>query len=130
MSFDFDPAYSVVIVDPAEAMGPVLKRMLSEIGIGQIDVLNNPIDAVARLNQGPTHLLIFDWVAEPVGGADFLRMVRADTGAASVPTMVVTADPRPDPFLEASEAGISGYAIAPFSLATLKQKVSVLAAHA
>ena len=121
-----EPSYSVLIVDPKEAALPVLKRMLGEIGIVQVESVPNAVDALAKMRETRTSLLMTDWAMEPMGGAELLRAMRADPQLAETPMMVVTTEPAPAQFFDAIDAGVNAYAIAPFTIQTLEAKLAVL----
>jgi len=119
-----DVSFSVLIVDPSEAAAPVLKRMLGEIGVVQVESVTNAVDALSRMKAAPTRLLMTDWVMEPMGGDELLRSMRADPELASTPVMVVTAHPEPAQFFDALDAGVAAYAVAPFSTRILAAKLA------
>ena len=119
-----DVSFSVLIVDPSEAAAPVLKRMLGEIGIEQVESVTNAVDALARMKAAPTRLLMTDWVMEPMGGDELLRSMRADPELSSMPVMVVTTRTEPVQFLDALDAGVDAYAVAPFSTRVLAAKLA------
>ncbi len=121
-----DPTFSVLILDPKETATPVLKRMLGEIGIVQMEGLTNPVDALDKLRQAKPDVFITDWNMEPMGGNELLRTVRGDPMLADMPVMVVTADPEPQQFFDAMDAGVNAYAIAPFSTQLLASKLEAM----
>ena len=121
-----DPTFSVLILDPKETATPVLKRMLGEIGIVQMEGLTNPVDALDKLRQAKPDVFITDWNMEPMGGNELLRTVRGDPMLANMPVMVVTADPEPQQFFDAMDAGVNAYAIAPFSTQLLASKLEAM----
>ena len=122
----FDPTFSVLIVDPSEAAAPVLKKMLGEIGIAQVESVGTAVDALAHLKANRISLLMTDWVMEPMAGYDLLRAVRADATIAATPIMVVTADASPSQLFEALDEGVDAYALAPFSTRVLAAKLAEL----
>jgi CheY-like chemotaxis protein len=124
-----DPTFSVLILDPKEAATPVLKRMLGEIGIVQMEGMTNPVDALARLRELKPDVFITDWNMEPMAGDELLRTVRSDPLLSEIPVMVVTTDPEPKQFFEAIDAGVNAYAIAPFSTQVLASKLESMTLH-
>jgi two-component system chemotaxis response regulator CheY len=121
-----DPTFSVLILDPKETATPVLKRMLGEIGIVQIESVSNPVDGLARLREVKPDILLTEWQMEPMSGDELLRTVRSDPTLAELPVLVVTTDPEPKLFFEAMDAGVNAYAIAPFSTQVLASKLEAL----
>ena len=124
-----DPTFSVLILDPKEAATPVLKRMLGEIGIVQMEGMTNPVEALARLRESKPDVFITEWNMEPMGGNELLRTVRSDPLLSEMPVMVVTTDPEPKQFFEAIDAGVNAYAIAPFSTQVLASKLESMTLH-
>jgi len=121
-----DPTFSVLILDPKDTATPVLKRMLGEIGIVQIESVSNPVDGLARLREVKPDILLTEWQMEPMSGDELLRTVRSDPTLAELPVLVVTTDPEPKLFFEAMDAGVNAYAIAPFSTQVLASKLEAL----
>jgi two-component system chemotaxis response regulator CheY len=121
-----DPTFSVLILDPKETATPVLKRMLGEIGIVQIESVSNPVDGLARLREVKPDILLTEWQMEPMSGDELLRTVRSDPTLAELSVLVVTTDPEPKLFFEAMDAGVNAYAIAPFSTQVLASKLEAL----
>jgi len=121
-----DPTFSVLILDQKETATPVLKRMLGEIGIVQIESVSNPVDGLARLREVKPDILLTEWQMEPMSGDELLRTVRSDPTLAELSVLVVTTDPEPKLFFEAMDAGVNAYAIAPFSTQVLASKLEAL----
>jgi len=121
-----DPTFSVLILDQKETATPVLKRMLGEIGIVQIESVSNPVDGLAWLREVKPDILLTEWQMEPMSGDELLRTVRSDPTLAEMPVLVVTTDPEPKLFFEAMDAGVNAYAIAPFSTQVLASKLEAL----
>jgi two-component system chemotaxis response regulator CheY len=121
-----DPSFSVLIIDPKEVATPVLKRMLGELGIVQIESVTNGVDALAKLQEARPTLVMTDWAMEPMRGDELLRAMRADPMLADTPVMVVTAEPTPTQFFEAMDAGVKAYAVAPFPIHVLAAKIEAM----
>jgi len=121
-----DPTFSVLIIDPKEAATPVLRRMLGEIGVVDVECVTNAVDALARLRETRPALLMTEWKMDPMGDDELVRAMRADPLLAETPVMVVTAEPTPSQFFEAMDAGVNAYAIAPFSTRVLASKLEAI----
>jgi two-component system, chemotaxis family, chemotaxis protein CheY len=121
-----DPSFSVLIIDPNEVATPVLKRMLGELGIVQIDSVTNGVDALAKLQESRPTLVMTEWDMQPMRGDELLRAMRADPMLAETPVMVVTAEATPAQFFEAMDAGVKAYAVAPFPIHVLAAKLEAL----
>ena len=125
-----DLSLPVLVIDPTERISPVLKRMLAEIGVRTVETVPNAVEALTALRSKPVGLVMTDWAMEPMGGDEFVRTVRADPNLEEIPVVVVTVEANPRQLMEAWQAGVDGYALAPFSTRVLAAKLDEIAAAA
>ncbi len=117
---------SVLIIDPHDVITKAMSSMLAEIGWTKIETVSHAVDALEQLRKNAYALVLTDWVMEPMDGQEFLRLLRADISLASIPVMIVTADPNPAQFIAAKQAGADAYALAPFTTEILASKLDLI----
>jgi two-component system chemotaxis response regulator CheY len=68
-------------------------------------------------------MLITDWNMPKLAGIDLLRAVRADAKIKHLPVLIVTAEVKREQIIAATQAGVNGYIIKPFTPQALAEKV-------
>lgn len=127
----FDKSFRVMIVDDYNTMLRILRNLLRQIGIENVEDATNGNDALAKLRALPCNLVISDWNMQPMTGLDLLREVRSDEKLKNTPFIMVTAESKTDNVIAAKKAGVSNYIVKPFNAETLRAKIeSVFASKA
>ncbi|HBH25945.1 MAG TPA: two-component system response regulator [Rhodospirillaceae bacterium] len=122
-----DPALSILIVDDYKTMLRVIRNLLSQIGLKDVDEATDGAKAADMLRMKKYGLIISDWNMEPVSGLDLLKVVRAGrAGDPNVPFIMVTAENKVENILAAKQAGVSNYIVKPFSAETLRTKIEAV----
>jgi two-component system, chemotaxis family, chemotaxis protein CheY len=128
---NFDKNFKVMIVDDYTTMLRILRNLLRQIGIENVEEATNGNDALAKLRGTTSNLIISDWNMQPMTGLDLLREVRSDEKLKKTPFIMVTAESKTDNVIAAKKAGVSNYIVKPFNAETLRAKIeSVFAAKA
>jgi two-component system chemotaxis response regulator CheY len=113
----------VVIVDDYTTMLRILRNLLRQLEINNVDEASDGDSAYALLQKNPPDLVISDWNMAPVTGLDLLRRVRADARLKHVPFIMVTAESKTENVIAAKQAGVSNYIVKPFNADTLRAKI-------
>src|SRR5580765_5982619 len=116
----------VVIVDDYTTMLRILRNLLRQLEINNVDEANAGDTAYHLMQNNPPDLGIADWNMVPVTGVDLLRRVRADAKLKHIPFIMVTAESKTENVVAAKEAGVTNYIVKPFNAATLKQKLTAV----
>lgn len=127
------PGMKVLIVDDYKTMLRVVRNLLSQIGLKDVEEATDGQMALEVMKGHKFDLIISDWNMEPMSGYDFLKEVRAnpDAGVAKTPFIMVTAESKVENIVAAKQAGVDNYIVKPFSAETLKGKIeTVLASRA
>ncbi len=125
----FNKATQVLIVDDYNTMLRLIRNLLQQIGIENIEEATNGEDAFAKLNTGRFGLCISDWNMPVMTGLDLLKKVRASEKIRRLPFILVTAESKTENVIAAKQAGVSNYIVKPFNAETLRSKIdSVFAA--
>jgi two-component system, chemotaxis family, chemotaxis protein CheY len=119
-----DYSKSVLVVNDTASMTNVIVSLLRKIGFTNIDDASNGLEALAKMKTEKYALVISDWQMEPVNGQELLEKIRAIPQLAATPFIMVTAHPEPTGVISARLAGADSYIGIPFTLSTLKNKIT------
>ena len=114
----------VVIVDDYTTMLRILRNLLRQLEINNVDEANDGDTAYHLMQKNPPDLVISDWNMVPVTGLDLLRRVRADAKLKHIPFIMVTAESKTENVVAAKQAGVSNYIVKPFNAETLRAKIA------
>jgi two-component system, chemotaxis family, chemotaxis protein CheY len=128
-SMALDPNLPILIVDDYRTMLRIIRNLLKQAGLTNVDEATDGSEALQKLHEKPYGLVISDWNMQPITGLDLLRHVRAESTLRHLPFIMITAESKTDNVIAAKEAGVDNYIVKPFNAETLKTKISgVLAA--
>jgi two-component system, chemotaxis family, chemotaxis protein CheY len=107
----------VLIVDDHQPMRRVMRDILRELGIRDVEEAANGVDALNILQATSVDLIITDYMMEPMTGMDILRDVRLGKTRCDrfLPILVVSAYTEVRDILMARDAGATEYLAKPFS---------------
>jgi two-component system chemotaxis response regulator CheY len=114
----------VLIVDDYKTMLRIVRGMLSEIGIRNIDEASDGQEALNLLQARSFDLILSDWNMQPMSGLELLRAVRSNQKTAKIPFLFLTAEAKTENVAVARSAGVNGYMVKPFNAQTLKAKIA------
>ena len=119
----------VVIVDDYTTMLRILRNLLRQLDITNVEEANDGDSAYYMMQKSPPDLVISDWNMAPVTGLDLLRKVRADAKLRHIPFIMVTAESKTENVIAAKQAGVNNYIVKPFNAQTLKTKIEAVFAE-
>jgi len=114
----------VVIVDDYTTMLRILRNLLRQLEINNVDEASDGDTAYHLMQKNPPDLIISDWNMVPVTGLDLLKRVRADAKLRHIPFIMVTAESKTENVVAAKQAGVSNYIVKPFNADTLRAKIA------
>ena len=114
----------VVIVDDYTTMLRILRNLLRQLEINNVDEASDGDTAYHLMQKNPPDLIISDWNMAPVTGLDLLKRVRADAKLRHIPFIMVTAESKTENVVAAKQAGVSNYIVKPFNADTLRAKIA------
>ena len=120
---DLDTNMKVLLVDDFATMRKIVRNILGQLGIKNVDEADDGSTALPKLKQNKYDIIISDWNMPKMTGLDLLKAVRADENLKSLPFLMVTAEALKDNIVAAAQAGISDYVVKPFTAATLEEKL-------
>jgi len=113
----------VLIVDDYSTMLRILRNLLRQLELNNVEEASNGEDALTLMKQKPFDLVISDWNMAPMTGLDLLRTVRGDSQLKHTPFIMVTAESKTENVITAKQAGVSNYIVKPFNAETLRAKI-------
>ncbi|HEX2942501.1 MAG TPA: response regulator [Rhodopila sp.] len=116
----------ILVVDDYPTMRRILRNLLSQIGISDVEEAGSGAEALAKIQSTNVDLVISDWNMEPVTGLELLKKIRANGATASLPFIMVTAESKTENVIEAKKAGVNNYIVKPFTADTLKSKIAAV----
>ena len=125
-----DKSTNVLIVDDYKTMLRIIRNLLKQLDIENVEEATDGQEALAKLRAGNFGLVISDWNMAPMTGLDLLKEVRADARLKSTPFIMITAESKTENVVAAKQAGVSNYIVKPFNAETLREKIEKVMAHA
>jgi len=119
-----DKKMRILIVDDYATMLRILRNLLRQLELENVDEAANGEEALFKLRKSPYDLVISDWNMQPMTGIELLRNVRADAKLRTMPFIMVTAESKTENVIVAKQAGVSNYIVKPFNAETLKMKIA------
>ena len=115
----------VLIVDDHKTMLKIIRNLLNQINISDIDEAMDGQEALQKLTQKKYDLIISDWNMMPMTGLQLVQYVRRDAtyGHKNTAFIMVTAESRVENIMEAKKSGVDNYIIKPFSAETIATKI-------
>ncbi len=113
----------ILIVDDYRTMLRIVRGVLSEIGLKNVDEATHGEEALTLLRAHSYDLILSDWNMEPMSGLELLRAVRSNAKTQKTPFVFLTAEAKTENVATARAAGVSGYMVKPFNAQTLKAKI-------
>ena len=114
---------SILIVDDSSVVRSVVRKLLIQLGFKNIDEAPDGEAALAKISDARFALVISDWNMGQMSGKVLLEQVRANKEYASLPFVMMTADPSIDKLVEAKHAGVTCFIKKPFSRDDLQAKI-------
>ncbi len=118
----------IVIIDDSKSMQSILRSMLHAMKVARVRVFDNPSAAIEAMLVDPPHLVILDWLMDPIDGISLLKAMRTTRmgSLAVVPAIVLTGSPTVRLVEMAVKAGAHFVLAKPVSPATLHQRIQAI----
>jgi two-component system, chemotaxis family, chemotaxis protein CheY len=125
-----DKSVNLLIVDDYKTMLRIIRNLLKQIEINNVEEATDGADALGKLRAGNFGLVISDWNMLPMSGLQLLQEVRADARLKTMPFIMITAESKAENVVAAKQAGVSNYIVKPFNAETLREKITKVLGHA
>ena len=117
-----DANVKFLVVDDFSTMRRIIRNQLNELGFTNVQEAEDGVDALHKLG-GHFDVVVSDWNMPNMTGIELLRKIRSDPTLKDLPVLMITAEAKREHIIEATQAGVSGYIIKPFTVATLDEKL-------
>lgn len=120
---NLDPSMPILVVDDYRTMVKVLRALLQQIGLTNIDDASTGEEALRKLKERPYRLVISDLNMNGMSGLELLTRLRQEIVADDLRFIMVTSESKTESVLAARRAGVDHYIVKPFNAQTLRAKI-------
>ncbi|MCS7212934.1 MAG: response regulator [Candidatus Calescibacterium sp.] len=113
----------ILIVDDHEPMRKIIKNILRQIGLEDMDEAIDGRDAVKKMKEKNFDIVLLDWNMPGMTGLDVLKIIKSDQNLKNIPVIMVTAESSKEKIIEAVNFGVTDYIVKPFTAEVLKKKI-------
>ncbi|GAB2187501.1 response regulator [Roseibium sp. LAB1] len=116
---------SCLIAEDNPHMRTIIRSVLAGFGIRSVYEASDGAEALELVVDRKPDIVLCDWVMNPFGGNEFLRILRSDRDLVinTTPVLVVTAHAKRATILEGIEIGIHGFVAKPIAPAILYRHI-------
>jgi two-component system chemotaxis response regulator CheY len=111
----------VLIIDDSKTIRNIMKATLASINVTTVEEAGDGQDALAKMEAFKPDLMLCDWNMPVMDGITFVRQLRGKSDR--TPVIMITTEAEKARVIEAIKAGVSNYAIKPFTPDTLKEVI-------
>ena len=120
----FNPAtLTVMIADDHDPIRKGIKRVLVQMGFGEVIECFDGDEAVKVLSKQPVDLLILDLYMRNLSGFEVLEHIRNRAIASDIPILVVTGEASKEEIVKVADLGAEDYLLKPFQTQDLERKI-------
>lgn len=112
---------SILIVDDSTTMQRIIKNTLHKLGLNNVSLANDGVEAWNLIQLNDYNLLITDWNMPNMNGLELVKAVRSKN--TDLPIIMVTTEGGRAEIMKALHAGVNNYIVKPFTPQTLKDKL-------
>lgn len=121
----------ILVVDDMKTIRKVVTKILTQLGHTEVEDADDGIPAwdmiqSAHAQGKPFDFIISDWNMPGMLGIDLLKKVRANPNVAKTKFLMLTAETEKTNVLIAVKAGVSDFAMKPFTKETIEDKINRL----
>ena len=112
----------ILLVDDSRTIRNIQKNMLKQLGYTDVVEAEDGIQALERFKEQVPDLMLVDWNMPNMDGITLIKKVRETNK--TVPIIMCTTEAEKSRVLEAIKAGVNNYAVKPFTVESLGEKIS------
>jgi two-component system chemotaxis response regulator CheY len=116
----------VLVVDDQATMRRIIVRIVEKVGVAECREAADAHDALRILAATKIDLIITDWNMPGMSGLEFIRTLRAQEAAKTIPVIMVTTNSSRDEVMAAIKLGITDYVVKPFTAEAMAERVRAL----
>ncbi|WP_262690111.1 response regulator [Kordiimonas aestuarii] len=119
-----------LVVDDQELIRNMLNKLLTQLGFAEVTEATDGSNALRVLDRSGFDIIICDINMEPMGGIDFVAMlrkganIRFDAKRARTPVLFLTGSTDKDHILSAKGLGVKDYLLKPINAVALKARLT------
>ena len=119
------PEVKALVVDDSGVTRKIVRGLLGEAGIAQIEEAEDGVEAIRHLNNFHADVVVCDMNMLPLDGIEFTRLVRnsADSPNPYVPIIMLTGDASERNWDRAIKAGVHDFVAKPVTAKDLKERI-------
>lgn len=118
-----DRSMHILVVDDFSTMRRVVNNLLTDLGFTHIDEADDGATAWPLVKTGRYDFIVSDLNMPKMSGLELLTNIRADINLKHTPFLLITAEAKKSQFLEATQLGVDGYIVKPFTAETLHSQI-------
>lgn len=115
-----------LVIDDSTTIRIILREQLKKLGFEVTEASDGLQGLKCLRGMAQVDLVLVDWNMPEMDGISFVRAVRADSGYAALPLMMVTTNVELANISTALEAGVNEYIMKPFTADILREKLQLL----
>ena len=112
-----------LIVDDSATVRRIIISLLDDLGYDDCVEASDGRQALEHLAARPVDLVITDWSMPVMGGLELIRAIRSRPETAGLPVLVVSSHSAIADLAAATEVGVCGYVIKPFTADVLRRAI-------
>lgn len=116
----------ILIVDDHEPMRKIIKNILRQVGLDDLDESPDGKDAIMKMKEKSFDIVLLDWNMPGMNGLEVLKVMKSDQRLKDLPVIMVTAESSREKIIEAINSGVSDYIVKPFTGEVLKKKIELV----
>jgi two-component system chemotaxis response regulator CheY len=114
----------LLIVDDNVCMREIVREMMHDLGIVQIDEASDGRAALMMFRSNAYDIVLSDWNMPFLTGLELLRAIRSSSERSDTAVLLLSSEMTAKRSVEALESGVNGVLEKPFKMAKLCEKVS------
>ncbi len=116
-----------LVIDDSRAMRMIISQALSGCGFEVVQAANGRQGLDVMASEGSAvNVVLVDWNMPEVNGLEFVQQVRANSGFASIPLVMVTTETEVEQMVRALDAGANEYVMKPFTREVIEDKLRLV----
>jgi CheY-like chemotaxis protein len=120
----------ILLVDDNQHMRLLLSEILRALGVKQILEASDGTEGLHRLRVHPVDIIITDLSMQPMGGIDFVRLLRGTAGPCRMtPVIMITGHSTLQRVHEARDAGVNEFLAKPLTARSVLGRVALVIDH-
>lgn len=129
-TYNFDQI-CILIAESDNMMRRTFGQVIRSFGCKNTIEVPSGVEAFNTLQHSPVHIVVCEWMMQPMNGRDFVNMVRKGEGNHDpmIPILMMTAHTELSRVLEARDVGVNEFLAKPVSAKSLFSRITHIIDH-